>query len=102
MSIILQSFVSVASSIDTHNDGIEHLQTVHIHAEINTLEETDQAGHDIKDCHHCGHCSGSHLTWVFTKISTKIATINSPAYSPVLISHPSSYIDATFALLLLN
>lgn len=82
--IALQSVSAIASASKTHQIDIEHLQTEHVHAEHRNAEHRnaeqantkqyssatqlyDEDGHDIKDCHHCGHCSGSHLSWYISK-----------------------------------
>lgn len=58
---------------------VEHLQTVHDHT--NDIDEhkisSDVNNHDVKDCHHCGHCSGSHTSWIVVKpYTTKLMLLN--------------------------
>lgn len=69
LSIVLQSFIAVSATVDTHQLDVEHMQTTHDHAEDgqNQSDSTEIDNHNIDDCHHCGHCSGSHLSWVVCK-----------------------------------
>ena len=66
LSIVLQSFVAVADTKDTHQLDSEHLKTEHSHALDQAAFNTDflDTEHDVKDCHHCGHCQGSHAQWL--------------------------------------
>ena len=92
MLILFQSFSAVANSLDFHSIDSQHLQHEHDHAEHdNRLSKTnDQDTNDNKnrdhnpdDCHHCGHCSGSHLSWVLvsnSNCSLKIHSINRVPY----------------------
>ncbi len=86
VSIVLQSLTAVVSATsENHQIEIEHLQTQHDHNDDFSLL-TESAGdehHDIKDCHHCGHCSGSHLSWILINNlnnSTKLFNINNTPY----------------------
>lgn len=76
LSIALQSFVAVANSGDNHQLNAQHLQTEHSHEVDNQarLNTTSTAEHNVKDCHHCGHCQGSHSQWFLTNKSTSIVT----------------------------
>ena len=68
ISIVLQSLSSAASTTSSnHQVDIEHLQTQHEHkSDVKAFDgNVDEAGHNIDDCHHCGHCSTSHLSWIF-------------------------------------
>lgn len=69
LSIVLQSFVAVSATVDTHQLDVEHMQTAHDHADDGKkhLNSPESVNHDIDDCHHCGHCSGSHISWVASK-----------------------------------
>jgi len=69
-SIVLQSFIAVSASFDTHQLDVAHLQTEHDHAtDIGSKLSADKNidEHNVNDCHHCGHCSGSHISWVSGK-----------------------------------
>jgi len=66
VAIVCQSFGAVASAWDSHQTDSQHLQTQHSHADDKRATTADQ--HEIEDCHHCGHCSGSHLTWVNVEV----------------------------------
>ncbi|PCK31359.1 hypothetical protein [Pseudoalteromonas piscicida] len=71
--IILMLLVSVqsvslfASESNFHQVEVSHLQHSHDHAEDVSAEPN---GHHTKDCHHCGHCSGTHLNLVILKSLT--------------------------------
>jgi len=69
LSIALQSFVSVANSDDNHQVDSQHLQTEHSHDADNgkLFDHSSESDHDIEDCHHCGHCQGSHTSWFVSK-----------------------------------
>jgi hypothetical protein len=96
MSILFQSFSGNAESIDEHQVNLEHLQTAHSHVNENIQQNTNADGHNIQDCHHCGHCSGAHnMAWVFVKISYQITNLNIFERSPYLVKTPSEFIDTT-------
>lgn len=65
LSIALQSFVAMANSNENHQIDSQHLQTEHSHDmdNVELLDESSDDDHNIKDCHHCGHCQGSHTSW---------------------------------------
>jgi len=69
LSIALQSFVAVANSDDNHQVDAQHIQTEHSHDLDNQehLDDSSEDAHSIKDCHHCGHCQGSHTQWLSSK-----------------------------------
>ncbi|WP_139158569.1 hypothetical protein [Pseudoalteromonas sp. JW3] len=74
----------MASATQTHQIDLEHLQTEHSHAEQYNAGEAlyDEDGHNIKDCHHCGHCSGTHLSWYVTKPTCQLSfELTQGAYS---------------------
>jgi hypothetical protein len=96
VSIVLQSFASSAASIENHQVDIEHLQSVHVHTNDNASEETDNADHDIKDCHHCGHCSASHSVWMTVRNSIEFISFNIIETSIFLVKSPSKLIETTF------
>jgi len=88
LSIVLQSFSSIASvTSEDHQVDIEHLQIQHDHADDRNIlkESADKEPHDIKDCHHCGHCSGSHLSWILVSNSN----ITSKVYNTYKIPYQS-------------
>ncbi|NRA61867.1 MAG: DUF2946 domain-containing protein [Psychrobium sp.] len=66
LSIALQSFAAIASPSETHQIDSQHIQTLHSHEldSIELFEKTSSDEHSIKDCHHCGHCSGTHGHWL--------------------------------------
>ena len=76
--IVLQSLAFAASAQPSHQIDGEHLQSQHSHQQDSQLlrgkvkvshpvATADEEQHDISDCHHCGHCSGSHLSWLSTQ-----------------------------------
>ncbi|MCJ8318438.1 MAG: DUF2946 domain-containing protein [Colwellia sp.] len=80
ISIVLQSFVAVADAEKPHQINSQHLQTEHVHDDdpeslnkslSDSLSDSSGPEHNINDCHHCGHCQGSHTQWIVNK---KIAT----------------------------
>ena len=86
LSIALQSFIAVANLESDHQPDAQHLQTVHSHeidyAEVNG--EYSENEHNIKDCHHCGHCQGSHTPWFVStehrNTTAKILVLNQYFY----------------------
>jgi len=74
-SIALQSFFAVANSSENHQIDSQHIQVEHSHDtdSVELFGESTDDGHDIKDCHHCGHCQGSHTPW-FTSENTHLKT----------------------------
>lgn len=74
VSIVLQSFVAVADAEKPHQINSQHLQTEHLHDvdNLEPLNDSSDAEHNTNDCHHCGHCQGSHTQWIANK---KIAAI---------------------------
>lgn len=84
LSFVLQTINAVSSATSqNHQLDIEHLQTQHDHKSDLKSLDLDEEGHDIKDCHHCGHCNGSHFSWVLisnVNNSTKLFTNNNIPY----------------------
>lgn len=81
--ILFQSFSTVAKSFDYHAIDAEHLSEVHEHQpndnnKITKLTTPQNANvpansdialvtdnsHNPADCHHCGHCNGTHSQWL--------------------------------------
>ncbi|OCQ19820.1 hypothetical protein A7985_18080 [Pseudoalteromonas luteoviolacea] len=65
--VALQSVSSVASLSELNLVDARHLQTNHAHQhdeQVTTTVKLDEHGHAVQDCHHCGHCTGSHTSWV--------------------------------------
>lgn len=69
LSIALQSLVAVANSNENHQLDTQHLQTEHSHDadKVAFSDNSSEDEHNIKDCHHCGHCQGSHTPWLVNK-----------------------------------
>jgi len=96
LSIALQSFVAVASSNENHQVDVQHLQTEHSHeTDHQALElESSESEHNVNDCHHCGHCQGSHTQWFsITKSSAITAKFLIPNQYFYLISVDKSFIE---------
>ena len=68
LSVLCQSLLAVAQSMDLHTFDAEHVQTPHDHSQdtkpSGEQHVADDSGHNVADCHHCGHCSGTHLNWL--------------------------------------
>jgi hypothetical protein len=85
MLILFQSFTAVASSLDFHTPDVEHLAEVHEHDKQDAhaspqpeknvtsldLAASSESPHNPSDCHHCGHCHGSHTQWVGDSVGIK-------------------------------
>ncbi|QBY05914.1 hypothetical protein E2K93_16770 [Thalassotalea sp. HSM 43] len=86
VSIVLQSFTTVVSATSqSHQVDVEHLQTQHDHQDdLNTFNDnTRDEHHDVNDCHHCGHCSGTHMSWILVNnliSDIKLYNFNQPPY----------------------
>ncbi len=76
ISIVLQSFVAVSASMESHQLDVEHLQTIHDHDTDHSPQLDKDNEHDIEDCHHCGHCSGNHTSWILVKTFTPNLSLN--------------------------
>ncbi|NQY48049.1 MAG: DUF2946 domain-containing protein [Colwellia sp.] len=70
--IALQSYAAVANSEESHLVDSQHILTEHSHDvdDIELFDESSDSEHNIKDCHHCGHCQGTHTQWVASNKST--------------------------------
>ena len=108
LSIALQSFVAVADSNKSHQVDAQHLQTEHSHSTDNHTDShaensadnhaladtTGESEHHIEDCHHCGHCQGSHSQWLTAKkaqqLTAKFLVSNQYFY---LIQQNKSFIE---------
>jgi hypothetical protein len=82
MLILFQSFSTVANSLDYHATDPQHLQQAHQDSightiksiidepsdkqvkKLNDSKGTTVSQHNPADCHHCGHCNGTHVHWV--------------------------------------
>ncbi|MBL4764677.1 MAG: DUF2946 domain-containing protein [Colwellia sp.] len=84
LSIALQSFVAMANSDDNHQVDSQHRQTEHSHDLDHNefFEGSSEDEHDSKDCHHCGHCQGSHTSWLVSikNSDTTVALLVSNQY----------------------
>lgn len=85
--ILFQSFAAVANSLNFHSIDSEHLsevheqelhdnitgKTIHIQQNADVPTNTDNSSftdtsHNPSDCHHCGHCNGTHLSSLATSL----------------------------------
>ena len=83
--ILFQSFSAVANSLDFHAIDIQHLQHEHKHSEheqvqseLSANETSDKVStehHNPADCHHCGHCHGTHAQWVSQSHINSLKTV---------------------------
>lgn len=97
VSIVLQSLTAVASSTsENHQIDIEHLQTQHDHADDRNVSNDNVADeqHNEKDCHHCGHCSGSHLSWILVSSTNATGKLNIINKTPYQIDQTNTYLEA--------
>jgi hypothetical protein len=90
ISIVLQSFVAVSASMETHQLDVDHLQTIHDHEADHSPQLDSDNEHDIEDCHHCGHCSGNHTSWILVKAFAPNLSLNNSHNFNNLISLPLS------------
>jgi len=66
--IVFQSYTAVANQKITHQVDVQHIQTEHSHLTDDSLATNDgENDHNVQDCHHCGHCHGSHTHWFSSK-----------------------------------
>ncbi len=95
MMVALQSFSPIVSATQTHQVDAAHLQTEHSHQNDTQLLGSDNSEHDIKDCHHCGHCSGSHLSWLMLKETLEQipSTTSNPLF--LIVTSPIAFIEPT-------
>jgi hypothetical protein len=109
MLIIFQSFSAVANSLDYHSIDTQHLSEVHehqLHDNTNskterTLQNADlsasnDTSHNPADCHHCGHCNGSHLSFLSTSHLKSTLSINSSLNSNYLYANKSTQVSSLF------
>lgn len=71
----------MANSLDFHATDPQHLLEVHQHSDDYSVDGLEQkpyrfvkkttnpknitdSHHNPTDCHHCGHCSGTHIQWI--------------------------------------
>ena len=97
VTIVLQSLTAVASSTsENHQIDIGHLQTQHDHADDrNALNDNaDDEQHNESDCHHCGHCSGSHLSWILVNNTNGIDKLNVINKTPYQIDQSNTFLEA--------
>jgi hypothetical protein len=107
MLIIFQSFSAVANSLDYHSIDTQHLSEVHehqVHDNTKTkssqqnadLSASNDTSHNPADCHHCGHCNGSHLSFLFTSQLKSTLSINSSLNSHYLYANKSTQVSSLF------
>ena len=97
VSIVLQSLTAVVSATsENHQIDIEHLQTQHDHDDDRNVlnDNTDDEQHDVKDCHHCGHCSGSHLSWILVSNSNVDGKLNIINKTPYQFDQTKAFLEA--------
>ncbi|TRY34112.1 hypothetical protein FM019_01575 [Aliiglaciecola sp. M165] len=86
MLIIFQSFTAVANSQDFHSIDAQHMTQEHEHSHDEHLSKTpisidisEQSDyHNPADCHHCGHCHGTHVQGLS---HTSLGTITPSAHA---------------------
>jgi len=96
--IALQSVLSVAKAESFHQVDPEHLAQVHElqggdQPSIGKQNGDQPSGHNPADCHHCGHCQGSHFQWAYTSMTLGVLAFNDVKayyYRPTVIEGPAS------------
>ncbi|TYK66809.1 hypothetical protein [Colwellia echini] len=99
ISIVIQSLTAVASATsESHQIDIEHLQTQHDHANDRSHSNDNATGepHNEKDCHHCGHCSGSHLSTILVNDSNSFDKLKVINKTPYQVEETNSFLEAIF------
>jgi len=80
----------MANSEVNHQLDTQHIQTQHSH-ELDSIELFDGSSadqHSIKDCHHCGHCSGAHAQWFAGEKNTQTSSPSLVSNQYVYLEHP--------------
>ena len=98
ISIVIQSFTAIAAPSNDHQLDIQHIQSEHNHSDDLQLNNSSviQQEHNISDCHHCGHCTGTHLSWILVKsVITPISAVNIQ-FIPYQNSAYSEVFEASF------
>ncbi|WP_418889523.1 hypothetical protein [Paraglaciecola polaris] len=109
MLILFQSFSAVANSLNFHSIDSEHLSEVHeLNSHDNITGKTMQVqqntdlptntdnstftdtSHNPADCHHCGHCNGTHLSYLGTSQLQSTPSITRSINSIYLDSNKST------------
>jgi len=80
--ILFQSYAAVANTLDFKVVDSQHLSEIHEHqlgdniasensqVQLKSVEQLDadnapvDISHNPADCHHCGHCHGTHSQWL--------------------------------------
>lgn len=95
--IVLQSFTAIESQELSSQLDSQHFTTEHQHSakgaehEVDSHgHEVDEHGHPVSDCHHCGHCSGSHTLWSLVKHKLSLATHFNEAQYAALNAQPKA------------
>jgi len=98
ISIVLQSFVAIAAPAQSHQLDITHMQSEHSHANDLPLQTINASidEHNISDCHHCGHCSGSHFTWILLENITNSFSSLSVNSTPFKKVFPTAIFKTSF------
>jgi len=91
--ILFQSFSAVANTLDFHAVDSQHLNEIHehqpgdntasekTHVQQKSSEQADadnatvDISHNPADCHHCGHCHGTHAQWLVSTNGIKLDSV---------------------------
>ncbi|WP_339771331.1 hypothetical protein [uncultured Paraglaciecola sp.] len=91
--ILFQSFSAVAKTLDFHAVDSQHLSEIHerqagdntasvkMHVQLQSNEQLDidnasvDISHNPADCHHCGHCHGTHAQWLGNNTAIELASV---------------------------
>jgi len=81
--MLCQSFLSMSKTFDLHDvvstkhnveHSHEHTHTEHTqlyHAQTSVSDDQGNT-HNPADCHHCGHCHGSHVQWLSQSVTSDV------------------------------
>ncbi|WOH38543.1 DUF2946 domain-containing protein [Thalassotalea fonticola] len=96
LSIALQSFFTVLNAQEIHQVENEHIKIEHSHDNDFQVASDNSADddHQIEDCHHCGHCHGSHSQWVTANDLNSIAQSNNEQSLPYLVVSNNGHLDS--------
>ena len=85
--MLCQSFLLTAKTLDFHVIDLTHHSAGHSQTEHDQLrqvtEPTNDIGsdaHNTADCHHCGHCHGTHIQWLNPCSTTRVMAISQLHY----------------------
>lgn len=97
--IVLQSFAfAVSATTEHHQIDSAHLQTEHDHLshENAVNDQAAEQDHNEKDCHHCGHCNGAHLSLILINHSDENVELPTPLLIPYQFAQAHALPEARY------